>query len=83
LDGQGLNVAAMIQAIQDNRTLWAVLADDCAQPDNQLPEGLRAQIISLALWVDRHSREVRGDYKALADLIEVNRAIMDGLTGRT
>lgn len=82
LDSGALDVGAMIQAINDNRALWAVLADDCAQPDNQLPGPLRAQIISLALWVDRHSSAVRSNYKALADLIEINRAIMDGLAGQ-
>lgn len=84
LDEGALNVPAMLKAVDDNRLLWSVLADDCAQPDNQLPEPLRAQIISLAIWVDRHSRqEVTRNYKAIGDLIEVNRAMMDGLGGQS
>lgn len=74
---------ALTEAINDNRRLWAVLADDCAQPDNQLPEALRAQIISLALWVNRHSREAVGNVALVQDLVDVNRAIMEGLSGRS
>ena len=74
---------ALSEALNDNRRLWAVLADDCAQPDNQLPEALRAQIISLALWVNRHSREAAGNVAMVQDLVDVNRAIMEGLSGRS
>jgi flagellar protein FlaF len=73
---------ALSEALNDNRRLWALLADDCAQPDNQLPQPLRAQIISLALWVNRHSREAARNAALVQDLVDVNRAIMEGLSGR-
>ena len=71
-----------IDAIDWNRRLWTALANDCAQPENQLPEILRAQIISLSSWVRRYSSAVmRGD-EAFDALIDVNRIMMQGLDAR-
>ena len=71
-----------IDAIDWNRRLWSALAHDCAQPENQLPAPLRAQIISLSAWVRRYSSEVmRGDEDFDA-LIEINRIMMQGLDGK-
>lgn len=82
VEEKGQNAAARVEAISRNRTLWALLADDCAQPDNQLPAPLRGQIVSLALWVNRASREAMTNLAAVTDLITVNRSIMEGLSGR-
>ncbi len=79
---QSLDGAARVEAINKNLQLWALMADDCAQPDNHLPAALRAQMISLALWVERHSRLALRQISALHDMIDVNRAIMEGLSGR-
>jgi flagellar biosynthesis activator protein FlaF len=50
------------EALARNRRLWSLLAADCAADGNLLPNALRAQIISLSLFVDRHSRSVlRGE----------------------
>ncbi|MBL7373040.1 flagellar FlaF family protein, partial [Escherichia coli] len=46
---------------------------------NGLPHELRAQIISLALWVDRFTSDVIAGRERIRELIEVNRMIMDGL----
>jgi len=68
-----------IDAIDWNRRLWGALASDCARPENQLPEALRAQIISLSLWVNRHSSAVMRREETFEPLIEVNRIVMQGL----
>ena len=71
-----------IDAIDWNRRLWSALANDCAQPENQLPPTLRAQIISLSSWVRRYSSSVmrgEGDFDAL---IDINRIMMQGLDGK-
>jgi flagellar protein FlaF len=70
-----------IDALDWNRRLWTALASDCARPDNQLPELLRARIISLSLWVNRHSSAVMRREEDFRPLIEVNRLIMQGLSG--
>ncbi len=46
---------------------------------NRLPKELRAQIVSLSLWVSKYSGEVMRDGAPLDPLIDVNRSIMQGL----
>ena len=70
-----------INALDWSRRLWGVLASDCARPDNALPESLRAQIISLSLWVGRHSSAIMRREEEFQPLIDVNRIIMQGLGG--
>lgn len=72
----------LIEAIHLNRTLWGTLASDCADPANQLPSETRAMIISLARWVSLYSSDVMQKKESVAPLIDVNRIIMDGLTGK-
>lgn len=76
-DEQDLQVR--IEALDWNRRLWSALAGDCAKPDNQLAESLRAQIISLSLWVGRHSSAVMRREEGFEPLIEINKIIMHGL----
>lgn len=68
-----------IDALDWNRRLWSVLASDCAREDNLLPVPLRAQIISLSLWVSRHTSAIMRREEEFEPLIEVNRIIMQGL----
>lgn len=70
-----------IDALDWNRRLWTTLANDCARSDNALPEALRAQIISLSLWVNRHSSAIMRREEDFQPLIDVNRIIMQGLAG--
>ena len=44
-----------------------------------MPDASRANIISLSLWVDRHSQAVFRREEGFAALIEVNRLVMQGL----
>jgi flagellar protein FlaF len=69
-----------MDALHWNRRVWAALADDCAQPSNILPEGTRAQIISLSLFVHRHTSQVMRQEADLDTLIDLNRTIMQGLS---
>ena len=74
--------SAWIDVLHWNRRVWATLADDCAQPGNALPEATRAQIISLSLFVHRHTSHVMRREGDIETLIELNRMIMQGLSGR-
>ena len=67
------------EALATNRRLWSVLAADCAADGNSLPQSLRAQIISLSLFVDRHSSAVMRQGAAIDVLVDINRSIMQGL----
>jgi flagellar protein FlaF len=72
-------IAVRIDAVDWNRRLWTTLANDCSSSGNGLPAGVRASIISLSLWVTRHSSAVmRGD-EGFEPLIEVNRMMMSAL----
>ena len=71
-----------IDALDWNRRLWSALATDCADPTNSLPQPVRAQIISLSLWVSRHTSLVMRNEDDFEALIDINRMIMQGLSGR-
>ena len=70
-----------IDALDWNRRVWSVLGTACADPDNALPESLRAAIISLSIWVSKHTSAVIRRREEIEPLIEVNRMIMQGLRG--
>ena len=73
------DLGARVDALDWNRRVWTVLSEDCANPQNGLPAPLRASIISLALWVGRHTSAVIRRREEIEPLIEVNRLIMQGL----
>lgn len=67
------------EALSRNRQLWALLAADCALDGNQLPHQVRAQIISLSIFVDKYSGQVMRENAPLDILIDINRTVMQGL----
>ncbi|RMF34901.1 MAG: flagellar biosynthesis regulatory protein FlaF [Alphaproteobacteria bacterium] len=68
-------------AVNDNLALWRVLALDLADPDNALPEDLRASLLSLAIFTLRHSDAVLAGRAAPDALVDINTALMRGLRG--
>lgn len=72
---------AALDALGRNQKLWGELMFDCAYKDNPLPDSLKAGIISLALFVDRHTPHVISGEKTIAPLLEINRNIIKGLAG--
>ncbi len=71
------------EALDWNRRMWSALAIDCGAPENQLSQELRAQIISLSMWVSRYSSAVLRNEETFDALIDVNRTVMQGLAQRT
>ena len=49
--------------------------------DNQLPKELRAQLLSIAIWVNKYSVPAMKSEASLEPLISVNKQIMEGLRG--
>jgi flagellar protein FlaF len=78
----GWTGARLVDALHDNRMLWQSFADDCASAGNGLSDETRAGIIGIALWVNRHSSEVARGRESAADLIALNKTIMEGLATR-
>lgn len=70
---------ARMEALDWNRRMWAALAADCGSQGNTLPAPLRAQMISLSLWVGRHTSAVMRKEEEFGPLIDINKIIMQGL----
>jgi flagellar biosynthesis activator protein FlaF len=69
-----------IDAIYYLRRLWAVFIEDLAKPENELPKGLRADLISVGLWLMREAEEIRqGRSTNFQGLIDVTRLVAEGL----
>jgi len=77
----GHDGSPLVDAIDWNKKLWRTLAADCMDDRNQLPQEVRAKIVSLSLWIAKYSRKVTREGASLDPLIQVNRTIMQGLRG--
>lgn len=75
-------IARRMDVLDWNRRVWSAMAADCLDDANQLPPQLRASIVSLSLFVGRHSSEVMQKNADMEPLIEINRMIMQGLAGQ-
>jgi flagellar protein FlaF len=73
------DLPARVDALDWNRRVWTALSEDCCNPGNGLPAPLRASIISLSIWVGRHTSAVIRRQEPIEPLIEINRMIMQGL----
>jgi flagellar biosynthesis activator protein FlaF len=73
------DIPGRIDVLDWNRRVWTALSEDCCNPGNGLPASLRASIISLAIWVNRHTSAVIRRQEQIEPLIEINRMIMQGL----
>ncbi len=82
LDAEKLDrskIVERMEALDWNRRLWSVLAADCSVEGNGLPDMVRANIISLSIWVTKHTSLVMRNQEEIGPLIEINRIIMQGL----
>jgi flagellar protein FlaF len=76
----GVRSREAIEATLFVRRLWATFIEDLASPENDLPQKLRADLISIGLWIMRECEQIRleksSNFKGIA---EVSAAIRDGL----
>jgi flagellar protein FlaF len=68
-----------IRALNVNMQMWTLLVDDLSQPDNALPEVLKARYISLGLFAKRRSLAALMDRSDLSVLIQLNTDVLDAL----
>jgi flagellar protein FlaF len=73
----------LLEALHENRRLWRALATDVADPDNMLPQDLRARIFYLAEFTNHHTSKVIAREASAVPLLEVNTAILRGLKQRS
>lgn len=68
------------KSLQDNRKLWITLASDVANSGNPLPPDLRAKIFYLAEFTQNYTRKVLNEQLGIDPLIDINLAVMRGLS---
>lgn len=73
---------ALVAALSENRRLWTAFAAEVSGSANGLPDDLRARIFYLAEFTEKHSREVLRGRAGVGPLLEVNLAILRGLSGK-
>lgn len=71
------------EAIAQNSQLWLAFSADLMTPGNTLPAEVRAGLLSLARFVERHSAEVLRGHGSIKALIDVNVPIIASLHGQT
>lgn len=71
---------ASVEALYYADKLWKILLEDLAHADNALPDELKANLISIGIWMLKEIDAVRsGERTGLNSMIEINRIIREGL----
>jgi flagellar protein FlaF len=69
-----------IEALFFTNRVWTSLIEDLGNPENSLPKELRANLISIGLWLMREAEDIRqGRSDNFDGLIEVTQIIRDGI----
>jgi flagellar protein FlaF len=68
-----------VRALADNRRLWLTVNDLMRDPENAMPDGLRAAILSVGLSVQREMDQDAPDFDFL---IGINENFAAGLAGQ-
>ena len=79
-EAAGVGSKAAQEALCFTEELWMILVEDLAHPENKLTEALRAQLISVGIWVIKEVGRIRlGQSKSFAAIAEINSIIRSGL----
>lgn len=74
------SIEDLVESLLYVRRLWTIFIEDLGHPDNGLPDKLRADIISIGLWVVKEADRLREQRSNdVVQLIEINRLIRDAL----
>jgi len=69
-----------VEALSLLRRLWTVFIDDLASARNELPDALKADLISIGLFVLGEAERIRsGKSSDIHGLIEISHSISEGL----
>lgn len=79
---KGARSVEAIDALYYTRRLWAFFMENLADEANALPTTLRAELISVGIWVVKEAERLRQDeIESFDDLIQINGIIRDSLNG--
>lgn len=73
------NFPGLAEALHINQKLWTALVVDVADPENPLPNELKARIVYLGEFTSQHTRRVLKEKASVLPLLEINMAILRGL----
>ena len=65
-----------------NQMVWMAFKMDLLEKENDLDPNLRAGLVSLAIWTEKHTQSVLSGGKTIRPLLDINRSIIDGLGGK-
>ena len=69
-----------IEALFFVNRVWVRFIEDLGSPDNELEQELRANLISIGIWVLRETEKIRtGESENFDGLIDISSIIRDGL----
>jgi flagellar protein FlaF len=69
-----------VEALHFTNRVWTTFVEDLGSSENALPKELRANLISIGLWLLREAEDIRqGRTNNFEGLIEVSQIIRDGI----
>ncbi|UDF30822.1 UNVERIFIED_ORG: flagellar biosynthesis regulator FlaF [Roseateles sp. XES5] len=76
-DGYG---KATVEAVYFTRRVWIRFIEDLGNPENQLQEELRANLISIAIWILKEIEKIRKrESRNFQGIIDITTIIKDGI----
>jgi len=74
------NFVMRISAIQFNIKVWSFFLQDLSSEDNELPDDLKATLISIGIFVLKHLQKMRTETElSFGPVLSINETIMKGL----
>ena len=75
---------AYASALKFNQLLWTIIQADVVDKENKLPPQIKANILSLSIFVDRQTIKALADTKEqhLSVLVNINKNLAEGLMAR-
>lgn len=79
--GKSRNVDEYAKALRFNHLLWTIIQADLTDPANQLPDEIKANVMSLSIFVDKQTTKAlrSSEPRELDILITINRNLAAGL----
>ncbi|MEJ1117753.1 flagellar biosynthesis regulator FlaF [Phyllobacterium sp. CCNWLW109] len=69
-----------IEAVQFTSRLWMIVMEDLGDPANQLPQELRASLISIGIFILKELEAIRQERSVNYDsIIDITKTIRDGI----
>ena len=75
------NIEEYSKALRFNHLLWTIIQADLTEPDNQLPPEIKANVMSLSIFVDKQTTKglAAPTVDVFESLININLNISEGL----